>query len=139
MANLQEIQLLAHDKDIDIMCISEAWLSPITPDSHAYIPGYHLYRCDKGRGGGVCIYLKDCFTTKIITCDTARPEGVEDIWVSVQYRKLPSIIVGCAYRHPKATQESFDYINDVLKHFSLRNKPLLLFGDLNDDLLSNIN
>ncbi len=43
--------------------------------------------------------------------------------------------VGCAYRHPKASQESFDYINDTLKEICLRNKYLFLLGDLNDDLL----
>ncbi len=80
------------------------------------------------------MYIKDYLTTKLITYDIVRPDGVEDLWVSVQCRKLPSIIVGCAYRHPKSTQQSFDYINDTLKNICLKNKPLFMFGDLNDDL-----
>lgn len=135
LANFLDISLLAHNKDVDILCISESWLPPITPDSHVYVPGYHVYRCDKGRGGGVCMYIKDYLTTKLITCDTVRPDGVEDLWVSVQCRKLPSIIVGCAYRHPKATQESFIYFNDILKNMCLKNKPLFMLGDLNENIL----
>ncbi len=27
---------------------------------------------------------------------------MEDVWIKVQRKKFPSIIVGCMYRHPKA-------------------------------------
>ena len=56
--------------------------------------------------------------------------------MSVQCRKLPSLIIGCIYRHPKAPNITFEYLLDVFRAVSLRNKPVFIFGDLNDNLLS---
>ena len=72
---------------------------------------------------------------KILRCENGRGAGVEDERVTVQCRKLPAIIVGCAYRHPKALVASFDYIEDVFKVICLRNKKVFILGDFNDDLL----
>ncbi len=81
----------------------------------------------KDTGEGTCVYVKDILTTKIINCDTVRPDGIEDIWVSVQYRKLPSIIIGSIYRHPKAPQETFEYIRETLRTIWLRNKSIYIY------------
>ena len=100
-------------RNIDILCISETWLLPHIPDNYIHIPGYKVYRCDKSYGGGVCVYVKDSLTTKMITSNDDRPDGVEDVGLSIQCRKLPSFIVGSVYRHPKASQESFEYLNNT--------------------------
>ena len=122
-----------------MLCVSETWLYPYIPDSHVHISGYHIYRCDKGKGGGTCIYVKDNLTSKVITGNIIRPNGIEDVWVSIQSRKLPSIIIGSIYRHPKTPQETFEYLNEILKNMCLRNKGLYVLGDLNDNLLSSSN
>ena len=119
--------------------MSETWLLPHIPDSHVYIPGYQLYRCDKGKGGGACIYVKDYLTSKVIVSNITRPDGIEDVWVSVQCRKLPSIIIGSIYRHPKTPQDTFEYLNEIIKIMCLKNKNLYVLGDLNDNLLSSGN
>ncbi len=49
------------------------------------------------------------------------------------------MILGSIYRHAKAPQETFDYINEILRNMCLRNKGLYVLGDLNDDLLSSGN
>ena len=54
---------------------------------------------------------------------------------SVQYKKFPSFIIGCVYRHPKALAESFTYLSDVFKLMSLKNKPMFILGDFNDNYL----
>ena len=59
--------------------------------------------------------------------------------MSVQHKKFPSIIVGCVYRHPKAPVTSFNYISDIFKEIILRNKPIFIYGDFNDDLLKKDN
>ena len=38
------------------------------------------------------------------------------------------------YRHPKALSNSFEYITSILKEICIKNKPLFIFGDINDDL-----
>ncbi len=80
-----------------------------------------------------CPYLWE--TTWIPPCSqhtVNRPTGAEDVWITLQFRKLPSVATGCLYRHPKASYESFEYIQDILRSMCLRKKKNLL-GEMNDD------
>lgn len=122
LANKDELKLLINERKADIFCVSESWLSPEVPNEHVSITNYVLYRCDAGRGGGVCVYVKDTFKVTPVNVNLVRPKGVEDVWVAVQSKNLPTVIIGCLYRHPKALAESFNYITDVLNHINLRNK-----------------
>ena len=100
------------------------------------ISSYNLYREDIGRGGGVCVYVKEHLkVNEIKNCNT-KQDGVECLWLSVQHRYLPSFIIGCFYRHPKASVESFNFILDAFKNILLRNKSIFIFGDFNDNLLN---
>ena len=90
---------------------------------------------DRDIGGGVCTYIKDHLKVNPINLDITSIDGIEDLWISVQCRKLPSIIIGCIYRHPNSTNATFDYLKQIFKMISLRNKPFFALGDLNDDQL----
>ena len=129
------IKLLLEKDNFDILCVSETWLYPFLSDECANIPSYKLYREDNGRGGGVCIYVKDYLKVNIIDNCSEKHEGIEAKWLSIQHRKLPSVLVGVIYRHPKANVSSFTYILDSFKSIILRNKPVFILGDFNDDLL----
>ena len=83
----------------------------------------------------MCIYVKDLLNVNVISLDVPKQEGVEDLWLTIQCRKLPSVIVGCIYRHPKASAASFEYIQDTLQSLCLKNKALYILGDFNDNLL----
>ena len=131
------IDVLINERNPDVICISETWLSPDTPNEHIVIPSYSVYRCDKGRGGGACIYVKDIYTVNLLEPTNERPQGVEDVWVTIQSCKFPTIIVGCMYRHPKAHICTYDYIRDMMHSLSLKNKAFYILGDFNDDFLSN--
>ncbi len=128
------MKLLIIDRNIDILCISETWLQANTPDGYVDIPNYKIFRCDNGRGGGVCTYVHNTLSPSIINLDVQRPTGVEDVWVKVQCRKLPAIITGCVYRHPKALVLSFDYIQDAFRMVCLRDKSVFILGDFNDGM-----
>ncbi len=124
------------DRNTDILCVSETWLSPHIPDTYINIPNYKVFRCDSGRGAGVCLYVRETLNSETIDTKIPRQTGTEDVWVKVQCRKLPSVIVGCIYRHPKAPVTSYDHITDTMRSIILHKKPFLILGDLNDDLLS---
>ena len=62
--------------------------------------------------------------------------GIEDLWLTIQCRKLPSIIIACIYRHPKTTADSFEYLLDCFRNICLKNKPVFILGDINDDQLN---
>ena len=53
--------MLIKDSNIDVLAISETWLSNIIPDSFVNINGYKLYRKDRlnKTGGGVAIFIKE--------------------------------------------------------------------------------
>ena len=139
LSNLDELKLLIYERSVDVLCISETWLLPHTPDYIINIPEYKIHRFDKGRGGGVCIYAKQCLNPTII--DTKLPPHplVENIFLKVQCRKLPSVIVGCMYRHPKAHIDSFEYISELFKSVCMLRKTVFILGDLNDNLLLPLN
>ena len=122
-------------RDIDVLCIGETWIEPNIEDSHLSIPGYKIFRCDYGRGGGVCVYVKSDLSATLINLDTAKVPGIEDLWITVQSRKLPSVIIGCIYRHPKSPSSTFDILLDKFRTIVLRKKPVFILGDINDNQL----
>ena len=120
---------------MDILCVSETWLNSNMPDRFIYIEGFNIFRTDNGCGSGTCIYVRNNLSCTRLDFDFPPCEGVEDTWVQVQCRKLPSIIVGVIYRHPKGTVETFHHISTIFHKASLKGKSLFVMGDLNDDLL----
>ncbi len=90
------------------------------PQMFLNIPNYKVFRCDNGCGAGACIYVRDDLKSSPIKLDITRPAGIEDVWLNVQCRKLPSILIGCLCRHPKALAISFDYTEEVLRLMSVR-------------------
>lgn len=135
MGSIDEVRLLVKERNTDILCVSESWLLPNILDDFVMIPEYKIFRCDKGRGGGVCMYIKNILTVNVINLNVPKQEGVEDVWVTVQCRKLPAVIIGCMYRHPKAPMIAYDYIQDIFRELCLKNKTLYILGDFNDNLL----
>ena len=115
--------------------MSETWLLPEIPNVHVDIPDFNLFRCDNGRGGGVCIYVRNELKVNIIDLSLPKHPGVEDMWLSVQSHMFPAIIVGCVYRHPKALATSFEHLQDVFRHLCVSKKMFYVLGDFNDDLL----
>ena len=133
LSNFDEIEAHMMSRDVDIMCLSESWLLPLTHDRFIQIPGYSVYRCDAGMGGGVCVYVKEGLKVNVLTITFERPKYIEDIWMTIQYKNFPSFVIGCVYRHPHALSDTFAYLSDIFTSMCLRNKPLLILGDFNDD------
>lgn len=82
----------------------------------------------------MCVYVTNELKSTRIDTGITKHEGVDEICVQVQCRKLPSILICCIYRHPKASVTSFDYIEDTLRALIMRKKTFFLLGDLNDNL-----
>ena len=107
-----------NERQPDILCVSETWLTADVLGQHITIPDFNVYRRDTCRGGGVCIYVRNTCSVSVIEVTIDRVDGIEDLWLTVQCRKLPSVIIGCMYRHPHAASLSFDYILYVLITFN---------------------
>ncbi len=100
MSNLDEVKLLILHRDIDVLCISETWLLPHTLNTLINLPNYTVHRSDKGRGAGVCIYAKQCLGTVMIDVKLQEHPAVENVFIKVQSRKLPSITYNGLYVSP---------------------------------------
>ena len=135
-SHLDEIKILIADRNIDILCMSETWLLTETPNAYVNIPNFKSFRCNQGRGGGVCIYVRNQLKTNVINLPVSKQPGIEDVWVSVQSHMLPAIIVGCIYRQPKSHVVSFQYIQDIFRQLCVRKKIFYVLGDFNNDILS---
>lgn len=139
MGSMDEIKLLMKESSIDILCISEAWLIPSVPDHIVNIHGYRIFRCENGRGGGAFTYVRDDLSATAINLSVPKQAGVKDVWVTVQCRKLPSVIVGCMYRHPNTPNVVLDNTQDVLRTICMKDKAVYVLGDFNDNMFANNN
>ena len=74
---LNEVCHLLHSERLDILCISETWLSEDVLDAVLIVPGYRLFRCDRPggrRGGGVAILVSSDLRVSLHTTPvTATP------------------------------------------------------------------
>ena len=46
MGHLDEIVSLVNDRNIDVLCVSETWLTPVILDKYIDIPNYIIYGRD---------------------------------------------------------------------------------------------
>jgi hypothetical protein len=55
---VDELSVIANINDIDIICITESWLTDTIPDSTVSLPNFNMFRNNRTSsvGGGVCAY-----------------------------------------------------------------------------------
>lgn len=112
---LKYVQNLIQNIPISVLCITETWLKPLHSHKMVLIDGYRVVRHDrkrsnKTRGGGICLYIKENFTFRIIA--KSAPDSIlEFMFVEVKSKTLTdTLCIGCVYNPPK---------NNDLSEFSL--------------------
>ncbi len=104
---------------------------------HVSIPNYVLYRNDAGRGGGICIHVKKELRTDIVNFLLPKQAGEEYLRLSVKSNMFLAVIIGCVYRHPKASANSYEHLQDVFRQLFVGKNNYYILGDFNNDLLLN--
>ena len=103
------------------------------------IDGYKLFRIDRiERGGGAAIYVKNEYTSRILKT-VGDGDEVGDVWIPVQVRKTMSFFVAAIYRPPKASNQSFSFLELNIQAAANLKKNLYILGDFNDDQLNLMN
>ena len=121
---------------IDILCISESFLSPQVSENLLPFPGYQIFRRDREgrRGGGVAILLRaECRAQEL-----AMPDGgpLETLWVSVSWSGHRPITVGAIYRPPTSPLgSSLEHLGEQLQAARCLDRPVFLLGDININML----
>lgn len=133
---LSDIQALLISEFIDIMCVTETWLTASKPDAVVTIPGYTMFRRDRGEtncdyaqlgGGGVVVYIKQ--SIQAVRRTDLECETLEILMVELKSR-TPNLLVAALYRPPR------QQINTLKEQFQLLaelvdSHDIIIGGDFN--------
>ena len=129
---VDELEIYVKEEELDIIGISETWLTEEILTSEISLEGYTLYRKDrkdlvKTRGGGVALYVKN--EINIIEREDINAQLFpESLWCELLF-KGEKTLLGICYRPP----DSLTVNNEAL--YSLINKVgkenVVIMGDFN--------
>ena len=142
---IDEVRLLLQDHAIDILCLTESWLTRDISSNILIFPGYRVYRRDRTapcrgrnrvRGGGIVVLVRDGVEVAELNIKSPPDSRVESLWLNITSCGR-SASVGTMYRAPDGTiSTDIDTIRRQLEELIVRAKPLFLLGDLNIDIAS---
>ena len=118
-----------------ILCLSETWLHDEIEDADLAIPGYLcVERKDRGydRYGGVATYF---------SCDMphVRRKDLEDDDIEIMWNEVHApdgvFLLGSCYRPPGSPTHLWGRIEVLMERAISTGLPLIMGGDLNEDIL----
>ena len=130
-----ELVFLCCSNKIDIICLSETFLSSCVPDSSLSIPGYHSpIRADRASesGGGLLIYVSSKLSVKQFPSNEFSSH-IQTLHVRISSSFCSAFDLVSVYRPPSSPVDSTIALLDYLEPFSL--KPCIIGGDLNLNLI----
>lgn len=118
LQKMELVRIWVKSTGMDVVIISETWLSKSINNEDINIFGYNLYRSDRPKkDGGVAIYVKSRFNTSIVLSQSICKQ-MEFLALNVEIAKSLSIaVVGC-YRPPSASKAALYSIKDLLAKLS---------------------
>jgi hypothetical protein len=119
---------------VDILCVSETWLTPNVASDRVDLPGFTFYRRDRNTGmlhGGCGIFVRSCLQAK-------RRHDLEDNNFEatvVEVGSAHKTVTICSFyrRGLDSLPEFANYLDGLFRR--MRNKPLFLVGDINSNFL----
>ena len=137
------------NNNVDIITFSESWLTSNIPDELIDIKGYNVIRNDRNwhdepnstnikKGGGVCMYLKDCLKYKVDVLPklTISSRDIECQNVELLLTNQKNVLIVSLYRPPNGNIETFSNIIEAALHdIDLPKKDVIILGDFNFDFL----
>lgn len=132
---LDHLKILISQADPDILVLTESWLKKSDSDSSIALDQYNVFRIDRtGRGGGVVMYVKSCFSVTVLNAITV-PKCFEFLVLKIDLGPNNSLKVIGVYRPPSADASSIDKLADLLSQYS--DVEMIIMGDFNLDWLGN--
>lgn len=116
----------------DIIMLTETWYDNETDVFK--LPQYKTFCVNrtKGRGGGVCLLIKECVNCELLTYFCLASDDYEVVTVS-----FGGCIVSVVYRPPDGDIPSFfEFLESFLGFTNDERKKVILGGDLNINMLS---
>ena len=139
-SKIDELACTVATYSVDVVAITETWLSDDVPSSAVELRGYSMIRHDRSdgrRGGGVCVYVKDLLP--LTPLNHLSDPNFETLWLLLKPQRLPcglnSIILGVIY-HPPGNNDTdlqahvTENLDSILS--SHPNSGIILTGDFNE-------
>ena len=131
---LVDLEILCANNNVDILCLSETWLSPSHSSSTLKLNGFQpLFRRDRpcGSHGGVGIYVRNSLSVTPLPLPPAINIECLCLCIHLTRRTKMNVIVG--YRAPSSPPEPFfTQLDEVVSHVQGHsNTPLCVLGDFN--------
>ena len=133
--SIDELNTIMKETEIDVLAISESWLSKDLPSALFEIEGYQIFRHDRcnKRGGGVCIYSKEYLKAKIIKIPHTH-EQPEVLFIEL-FNKHIKFAVGVVYKPPNIPYGTFASLHETFADILCNYENTFIFGDFNVDFL----
>ncbi|KMQ86751.1 reverse transcriptase [Lasius niger] len=99
-----------------IICMSETWMRPGVSDALVGLPGYSLFRCDRGtrQGGGVGFFLLDSLRASVLCSSEGSVAGrPEYIIAEIESSDSAKLLIAVVYRPPNV-----GYLGEFFQKFS---------------------
>jgi len=139
LPSMDYVRDIVSNLKIDLLGISESWLTADISSVNVSINDFTFYRADRmGRGGGVGIYVRNCFEVNVVEHKIVE-DAFEHIWITI---KINSVLlgVGVFYRPPRFNAlQALDILESSIADIIPLCDEIILMGDLNIDLLSHNN
>lgn len=134
---LTSLEILTCNHNVDILCLSETWLSSKKSNKEILIPGFQPpFRRDRldSLGGGVAIYVKDCLAASLCHPNPSLQTSIECLGINISLSRRTKLAILVAYRPPRACADAFcselDNIVDLINN-SYKPSTTCIVGDFN--------
>ena len=133
---IDELQVIASNFNVSIICVIETWLKDYIADESVSINGFYCESRDRvnRRAGRVACYVKnDVLYPRIVELED---QSFKVLWLKIMPKKLPRALLACIYMyHPPGANSAamrdhvINGVDSVVRKHS--NCVVLLTGDFN--------
>ena len=128
--------MLLAQTSLDILGLSETWLTSDILDSEILIQGYSILRKDRNsgkQGGGIVVFVRD--NLHISLRSDLSIDGIEAVWIELKRPKWKPMVIGSIYRPPdEDADQSITAMDSMLHVIDMSKTELVILGDFNIDL-----
>ncbi|XP_071944778.1 uncharacterized protein [Antedon mediterranea] len=137
---IDELQSLLNVNSSDIAVLTETWQTKQISNDSIAVENYQIYTYHRAhkRGGGVAVYVKDTFYSRIIDTVPNTNCEYECVWVHIRPRRLPrdisGIVVCGVYVPPDGPKnEIMNYLTESVDKLKQKypNAGYIILGDFN--------
>ncbi|XP_048414141.1 uncharacterized protein LOC125465079 isoform X2 [Stegostoma tigrinum] len=138
-------------RDCCVLCFTETWLTPTTPDNALQPEGFSIHRMDctvslgRARDGGVCLLINNSWCSDVATLLSYCSQDLEYLMLKCRPYYLPReftcVILTVVYIPPHAEMKSaLDEIYTVTNRFEMKYPEALFIiaGDFNQANLKSV-